>query len=257
MAHFHSEGLNVHYDTFGEDATGTPIILVHGTGCRAEVLARVAKVLAADLAVAAIDLPATAARTAMDFAAPPTMPISSPPSRTTSAGHGSCSSAIRSAAPSRSSSRRTIRIDLPVSVLWIRARGYESIRRSAATRAALTGIPGPEIDPRWSFGAATTDETIELVNRDRGDVAPDVVYRDWVADDTFDFLARLKHIHVRSIAIGGSEDRLTPVRNHIAFREFMPDCELAIIENSGHWPFYEQPEAFDDALEGFLATIDE
>lgn len=127
----------------------------------------------------------------------------------------------------------------------------------AATRAALTGIPGPEIDPRWSFGAATTDETIELVNRDRGDVAPDVVYRDWVADDTFDFLARLKHIHVRSIAIGGSEDRLTPVRNHIAFREFMPDCELAIIENSGHWPFYEQPEAFDDALEGFLATIDE
>ncbi len=244
MARFHSEGLDVHYDTFGADAAGTPIILVHGTGCRAEVLSRVAHVLAAERPVAALDLPGHGR----------------------SDGHGFRGAAdyahfVTALADHLGWARFVLLGHSLGGAIALVVAAYDPRRLTGLclvdTGARLRVDPGPEIDPRWSFGTATTDETIDHVARDRGEVAPDVVYRDWVADDTFDVLARLKHIHVRSIAIGGSEDRLTPVRNHIAFRELMPDCDLAIIENSGHWPFYEQPEAFDAALAGFLATIDD
>lgn len=122
-------------------------------------------------------------------------------------------------------------------------------------RKAAAGEEVASLDPRWTYAKTTPDAVVEQVLADRGEVDPDLVYRDWIADDTFDFLNRMQHIAVPTLAIGGTEDPITPVRNHIFFNARMPDCELQLIENCGHWPMYEQPERFDELIGQFAERI--
>ncbi len=84
---------------------------------------------------------------------------------------------------------------------------------------------------------------------------PQVTYADWIADDTFDAMARVGEITTRALAICGAEDRLTPVKYHRYLQERMPHCGLTIIERAGHWAFREQPESFDRAVRAFLADL--
>lgn len=122
-------------------------------------------------------------------------------------------------------------------------------------RLAAMGREVPPADPRWTFSPRTPDSVIDRVWSDLGDVAPDLVYRDWIADDSFDFLSRVRAVHAPCLAVCGADDPITPVRNHAFFRDHMPSCELAIIEDCGHWPFYEQPESFDRIVTDYLEGV--
>ena len=86
----------------------------------------------------------------------------------------------------------------------------------------------------------------------RAHQSADVTYRDWIADDSCDFMSRLRDIRVPAIAICGAEDGLTPVKYHEHFRDHLPNCSLEVIPDAGHWPYFEQPTAFRAALLGFL-----
>ena len=70
-----------------------------------------------------------------------------------------------------------------------------------------------------------------------------------------DFLSRLRAVRTSCLAVCGADDPITPVRNHVFFRQQMPSCELAVIEECGHWPFYEQPAAFDRIVINYLARV--
>ncbi len=124
-----------------------------------------------------------------------------------------------------------------------------------AARLAATGMEVPPRDRQWTFSPRTPDSVIDQVHRDLGDVSPELVYRDWIADDSFDFLSRLWAIRTPCLAVCGADDPITPVRNHTFFQASMPSCELAIIDDCGHWPLYEQPETFDRVLVDYVDGV--
>ena len=65
-------------------------------------------------------------------------------------------------------------------------------------------------------------------------------------------MSRLPSIIVPSLAICGDEDEFTPIKYHEYFRDKLPNCQLKIISDAGHWPFVEQPELFDHTVLEFL-----
>jgi pimeloyl-ACP methyl ester carboxylesterase len=49
--------------------------------------------------------------------------------------------------------------------------------------------------------------------------------------------------------------KITPPEVAIEFNQLLPDSELHWIDECGHAPMMEQPEAFNKALKGFLDKI--
>lgn len=71
---------------------------------------------------------------------------------------------------------------------------------------------------------------------------------------TFNMLEKLPNVTVRTLVIGGRHDGITPPEpgaERIA--SLVPKAELVIFENSGHYPFIEESEAFFSTLSGWLA----
>jgi len=79
-----------------------------------------------------------------------------------------------------------------------------------------------------------------------------VTRRDFRSAHAFDERNRLGDVDVRSLAVVGEYDRLTPPRYHEYLAEQVPDCELAVIEDAAHLSMLERPEAFNAALAEFL-----
>ena len=125
---------------------------------------------------------------------------------------------------------------------------------NAAKRAAQTGtsVAG---DPRYGFAANTSSETVDAINAITAQCRPEVRLRDWIADDTCDFMGRLAQIDVPSVALCGDEDEFTPVKYSAFFERHLPQCRMAVINGAGHWPFVEQPQAFDAEVSKFLESL--
>ncbi len=121
----------------------------------------------------------------------------------------------------------------------------EAREAAEAGRAAAT-------DRSWAYASRTPQSVVDAVQTLTAPTDPWVTYGDWIADDTFDVLGRLKGIRVPTLAVCGAEDRLTPVKYHQFLDAQIPGCRLAIIEGAGHWVFWEQPEAFTRTVRAFL-----
>jgi pimeloyl-ACP methyl ester carboxylesterase len=107
----------------------------------------------------------------------------------------------------------------------------------------------------WGFASTTEQSVVDAVEAMTVDTDPRVTYVDWICDDTFDCLSRLKDIRVPALAICGQEDRLTPVKYHQFFHTHMPSCQLAVIKQAGHWLFLEQPQEFTRLVRDFLDRL--
>ena len=67
-------------------------------------------------------------------------------------------------------------------------------------------------------------------------------------------LARLAETGLPVLLVWGEDDRLLPLaRARLAHRR-LPGSRLEVIAGAGHAPQAEQPEAFNDVLERFLAS---
>jgi 3-oxoadipate enol-lactonase len=55
--------------------------------------------------------------------------------------------------------------------------------------------------------------------------------------------------------VGAEEDLAVPVEHSLALAEGLPDATLKIVPSAGHMANLEQPEMFNEALLGFLATV--
>lgn len=125
---------------------------------------------------------------------------------------------------------------------------------AVARRAALGGrTPGE--DTRSSYAPSTPQSVVDRVNALTAGCDPAVIYKDWIADDSFDVMSRLPHINVPALAICGDQDPMTPPKYHEYLRDNLPNCRLEIIENAGHWPIFENPAAFDTAVLEFLDEL--
>jgi 3-oxoadipate enol-lactonase len=70
-----------------------------------------------------------------------------------------------------------------------------------------------------------------------------------------DWLDRLAQIRCPTLVIAGAEDVGAPVAMSEAMATRIPGAELVVIEGASHLSVVEQPEAFAQAVERFLARV--
>lgn len=64
----------------------------------------------------------------------------------------------------------------------------------------------------------------------------------------------LRTARAPALILCGAYDTITPPRRHEFMAELMPSAELVVLEEAGHLPLLEAPEAVTEALASWLAT---
>jgi pimeloyl-ACP methyl ester carboxylesterase len=134
-----------------------------------------------------------------------------------------------------------------------RLRVDQALLRGA--RVAAEAGRATATDRSWGFASGTPQSLVDEIEKLTDDTNPAVTYQDWIADDTFDVMSRIKDIRVPTLAICGALDRLTPVKYHQFLAAQIPGCRLTVVEEAGHWMFWEQPETFTQTVRSFLDSL--
>ncbi|MFI2033578.1 MULTISPECIES: alpha/beta hydrolase [Streptomyces] len=71
-----------------------------------------------------------------------------------------------------------------------------------------------------------------------------------------DYRDLLTRVAVPALVVVGADDEYTPVSDAEAMHAALPDSTLHVVEGAAHLPNLERPDAFNEALEGFLARLD-
>jgi len=71
---------------------------------------------------------------------------------------------------------------------------------------------------------------------------------------SYDFRDRLPEIGCPTLLIWGEEDILVPVADADEFERLIPDSTKVVLEETGHGPMFERPEAFNGVLLNFLTA---
>lgn len=79
-----------------------------------------------------------------------------------------------------------------------------------------------------------------------------VLFGDFLACDRFDVMDRLGEIEVSTLVIGGSVDRLTPIKYSRFLSEQIPCAQLVTVEGAGHMVMLERSEEVSDAIRAFV-----
>ena len=65
----------------------------------------------------------------------------------------------------------------------------------------------------------------------------------------------VKKIHIPTILICGSEDRMTPPNRSEYLKEQIEGAQMHVLEGAGHMVALEKPQAFNQAVLDFMAGI--
>lgn len=76
-----------------------------------------------------------------------------------------------------------------------------------------------------------------------------------IADDADHAVAALKPRDLDCLVVWGKRDIYVPWRYAEAQREAFPRAEIVYFEDSGHWPFMDNPDAFAEQLIPFLERV--
>jgi pimeloyl-ACP methyl ester carboxylesterase len=258
MAYTEIDGLRIHYQTLGNPAApkGQRVLYVHGTGCNAQVWQQHMAAIADTHTPVAIDLPGHGQSEGDGFRGVAdyshfVVKLASCLGwdRFVVAGH-SMGGAI---ALTIAIYHAELLNGLMLIDTGARLRVHPIILQ-AARAAAETGRRSP-IDRSWGYASSTPQAVADAVHAMTADTDPRVTYKDWLCDDSFDFMRRVKDISVLTLAVCGEEDKLTPVKYHRFFQDNIPNCQLAIIQHAGHWSYIEQPEVFTYTVNAFLECL--
>ncbi len=89
------------------------------------------------------------------------------------------------------------------------------------------------------------------------ETSPAILHGDFTACDVFDIMDRVRDIHVPTLVICGSEDRLTPPKYAHFLAESITGSRLEIIRGAGHMVMLERPDEFNQSVKEFLKTLDQ
>lgn len=252
------DGLEIHYDHYAARSSSNArrLLYIHGTGCNGRVFERHLLALSEHHEIVAIDLPGhgnssgAGFRSVVDHAFFVAALIED-------LNWDSCIVAGHSMGGGIALTLAVYFDSLVAGLLLIdtgaRLRVNPKIIEQARRIAA--GDNSNKVSSRFGYAKGTPQSVVDEVNRINVGCRPEVIYKDWIADDSFDFLSRVGGIEVPALAICGDQDPLTPIKYHEFLRDKMPNCKLISIEKSGHWPFAENPIAFDAAIFDFIASL--
>nr|HPI52188.1 alpha/beta fold hydrolase [Smithellaceae bacterium] len=88
-----------------------------------------------------------------------------------------------------------------------------------------------------------------------GQASVDVVAGDMLACGKFDLTEELQNIRVPVLALCGMEDKMTPPASSEKIAGGITGAKCVLIEGAGHMAMLEKPEAFNDALQNFVAAL--
>jgi pimeloyl-ACP methyl ester carboxylesterase len=66
---------------------------------------------------------------------------------------------------------------------------------------------------------------------------------------------RLHRVRLPALVMWGACDRLVPLAHAEAFAKHLPSAELVVLPESGHYPYFEQPEPFAQAAARFVRNV--
>ena len=106
-----------------------------------------------------------------------------------------------------------------------------------------------------SYSSTADSQLKELAVEQMKQTRQAVLYGDFLACDAFDVMERVKKIHVPTLLICGSEDRMTPPTRSEYLRDQIEDAQLHVVEGAGHMVMVERPNEVAGLLTGFLDQI--
>ncbi len=123
----------------------------------------------------------------------------------------------------------------------------------AARAGRLDAVMRDEMKPRYLAPGAGRGAVLEVVMDMATSLGPDVFVRQSRAlQKRPDQTATLKKITVPTLILCGRHDTLCDVRRHEFMRDLVPGAVLEIVEDAGHLPPLEQPQATTAAIERWL-----
>lgn len=93
----------------------------------------------------------------------------------------------------------------------------------------------------------------DMLAEEQARPASSMLYRDLSACNIFDCMTRLAEIHLPTLIICGTEDRLTPVKYSQYLHDHIAGSTLRLIPDAGHYVMREQPQQVNQAIEDWLA----
>jgi len=113
------------------------------------------------------------------------------------------------------------------------------------------------LESAWHDPSKITEETIngyryplQVQNWDKA------LWELTIASSTSDLEEELETIQLPVLVLTGDDDRIVPTEQSIQLAEDLPNAELKILDSCGHLPQEECPEAFLDAVLGFLEHLE-
>jgi pimeloyl-ACP methyl ester carboxylesterase len=76
-------------------------------------------------------------------------------------------------------------------------------------------------------------------------------YRPYMYDPAL--LATLGKIRVPTLVVWGAQDQILPLECGHLYQQAIPGATLRVIEQCGHWPHFEHPEALAEMIQAFVA----
>jgi len=123
----------------------------------------------------------------------------------------------------------------------------EGIARNFGTTLALLAD--------WSYGPAAPDELKQLGIKAMAETDPAVLRGDFLACDQFDIRERLAAIQAPTLVIGGTADRMTPLKFSQYLADHIPGAQLRVIQDAGHMMALERPDEVGAAVAQFLTGL--
>jgi pimeloyl-ACP methyl ester carboxylesterase len=104
-----------------------------------------------------------------------------------------------------------------------------------------------------SFGSTATPKLVEFAKSEVAQT-PGFVAREAIASlNASDSRPKLGEIQVPTLVVVGGEDIITPPSESQTLADGIPNSQLAIISEAGHFPMLERPDRFNRLLGEFLA----
>ena len=120
-------------------------------------------------------------------------------------------------------------------------RAYTQEGFSGALRALSSGMSDEALAEYWK---AFSDDTRRLAQLE--------LYRSGDFDKLIPYEGRLAALAVPALVLWGGEDRFAGVAMAKRFHEQLPDSELILLEDAGHFVWDDEPELAANALVDFL-----
>src|SRR5699024_4332397 len=128
-------------------------------------------------------------------------------------------------------------------VQWLNAMVYDR-----------TVVTEEWVEQRWRL--ATAAASVDSMRRMYGKKAMAARAAAAAQADTAPQWAMLHKIRARTLITWGRDDRVTPMDMSIVPMRTIPDVELHVFPNCGHWAMIEQKAAWESAVSAFLTRKD-